>query len=194
MGRLHKNPRAVPPSFFCRFYVYLIHYEFSTCITVDYIEAAVDDRSLFSKRDLEPTTTRCVSPGGGKKKCCDRCFALCGAADYTVADRWPDLSSIDVSVVMRHAMMKPAGTNVVGWSPHQLFLLLLLAWMIVVDSSSVSSSSSSSSNNNNMPGRVVKTKYGNLRGITLPGGSAQPTTTTTPSPGKFFSFSPTLTF
>jgi len=102
------------------------------------------------------------------------------------------LWSIDVaclwSTVMHDVTMKPTRINDNGAMAGTKLLLLFICALIALQCFSVgmggSVSAASFPSASAGTGRVVKTKHGNLRGLTLPGGAAQPQTTTA-SPGIF---------
>jgi hypothetical protein len=82
---------------------------------------------------------------------------------------------------MHDATMNPVRIHDNGST--KLLLLFIFAW-ITLDCFLVSAASIPSASTG--PGRVVRTRHGNLRGLTLSGGAAQAQTTTTSPPGIFF--------
>jgi hypothetical protein len=94
---------------------------------------------------------------------------------------------------MHDVTMKPVRINDNGAFSATKILLLFICASITVQCFSVSAASIPWTSAG--PGRVVRTKHGNLRGLTLPGGAAQPQTTTA-LPGIFtdvFYFKPEMT-
>jgi hypothetical protein len=91
---------------------------------------------------------------------------------------------------MHDVTMKPLRINENGsdaFAGTKLLLCFIFIWISLdcvsvglLDSVSAASIPSTSTG----PGRVVRTKYGNLRGLTVPGGIVQAQTTTA-SPGIF---------
>jgi hypothetical protein len=93
-----------------------------------------------------------------------------------------------LSTVMHDVTMKPVRINDNGTFAGTKLLLLFICASITLQCFSVgmlgSVSAASIPWTSAGPGRVVRTKHGNLRGLTLPGGAAQPQTTTA-LPGIF---------
>jgi hypothetical protein len=89
---------------------------------------------------------------------------------------------------MHDVTMKPVRINDNGTFAGTKLLLLFICASITLQCFSVgmlgSVSAASIPWTSAGPGRVVRTKHGNLRGLTLPGGAAQPQTTTA-LPGIF---------